>query len=55
MADDAAKHSNPPIVPVKEEELEKTLFNMNVSQWLCEKEPFKRVVRIQVNYSTWDH
>jgi hypothetical protein len=55
MADDVTKHSNIPIVLIKEEELEKTSFNLNVSQWLCEKEPFKRVVCSQVNYSAWDH
>jgi hypothetical protein len=32
MMDNVVMHSNPPIMPIEEEKLEKTLFDMNVSQ-----------------------
>jgi len=43
MADDVLMPSNPLIVPI--EKLEKTLFDVNVSQRLHEEEPFRTVVR----------
>jgi hypothetical protein len=46
MADDVATFSNPPITPIEHEELEEALLDVNVSQWSCEEEPFRRVVRI---------
>jgi len=55
MVDDATTLSNPPIAPIEEEEVEEAPFDMNVSQWLCKKEPSRRVVCIQINHSTWDH
>ncbi len=55
MADDATTSLNPLVTPIEEEELEKTLFDVNVSQRQHEEEPFKRMVRTQVNCSTWDH
>jgi len=45
MADDVATPSNPPVSLVEKEEFEKTLFDVNVSQWSREQEPSKRVVR----------
>jgi hypothetical protein len=44
---------NPPVTPVEQEELEKTSFDMNVSQWSCNKKPFERVVRTRVDPSAW--
>jgi hypothetical protein len=54
MISDVVMLSNPLVMLVKGEELEETLFNMNVSQRSCEEEPSKKVVRIQINNSTWD-
>jgi hypothetical protein len=54
MADDVVMPSNPPIAPVKEEELKETLLDMNVAQRSCDEEPFQRVVCTQVNRSAWD-
>ncbi len=54
MVDDVVMFSNPPLTLVKEEELEETLLDVNVSQWSCDEESFERVVRTQVNRSTWD-
>jgi hypothetical protein len=45
LADDVIMPLNPLIVLVEEEELEKTSFDANVSQWSREEEPFRRVVR----------
>jgi hypothetical protein len=36
------------------EELEETLFDVNVSQWSREEEPSRRVVRTWIDRSTWD-
>jgi len=55
MADDDALPSNPPVAPVQQEELEETLLDLNVSQRPREEEPPRRVVRIQVARSVWDH
>jgi hypothetical protein len=54
MADNDATPSNPPIAPVQQEELEEASFDLNVSQWLCEKEPPRRVVCTRVDRSVWD-
>jgi hypothetical protein len=53
MVDDVATPSNPPVSLVKKKEFEEAPPNVNVFQWSCE-EPSKRVVRTQVNHSTWD-
>jgi hypothetical protein len=45
MADDVVTPSNPPIMPIEEEELEETPLDMNVSQQLREEESSRRVVR----------
>ncbi len=45
MVDDAIMFSSLLVTPVQNEEFEETLINLNVSQWLCEKEPIKRVLR----------
>jgi len=45
MVDDVATPSNPPVSLVEMEELEETLFDVNVSQWSREEEPSRRVVR----------
>jgi hypothetical protein len=49
MADDVVTPLNRLIALVEEEEFEKTLFDVNVSQWLCNEKPFERVVRTQIN------
>ncbi len=54
MVDDDAKPSNPPVAPVQQEELEEAPLDLNVSQWLREEEPSRRVVRTQVDRSVWD-
>jgi hypothetical protein len=55
MANDFSTPSNPLVAPVKQEELEKAPLDMNVSQWPCEEESFKRMVRTRVDRSAWDH
>jgi hypothetical protein len=55
MADDVVTPSNPPVVLVEEEELEKTPRDVNVSQWLCDEKPIQIVVRTQVDHSAWDY
>jgi len=51
MANDVTTPSNPPVTPVEQEELEETSLDMNVSQRLCEKEPSRKGVHIQVDRS----
>jgi hypothetical protein len=41
MVDDVATPSNLSVAPMEYEELEKALFDVNVSQRSCEKEPSK--------------
>jgi hypothetical protein len=55
MVDDVVTPLNPWVTPVEEEEVEETSLDMNVSQWLCEKDSSKKVVHTQVNRSAWDH
>jgi hypothetical protein len=45
MANDVTTPSNPPVPLVEKEELKEALLDVNVSQWLREEEPSKRVVR----------
>jgi hypothetical protein len=45
MADDVATPSNPPISLVEKEELEETLFDVNVFQRSHEEKLSRRVVR----------
>jgi len=54
MADDVTTPSNPPVSLVKKEELEEAPLNVNVSQQSREEEPFRKVVRTQVDRSAWD-
>jgi hypothetical protein len=54
MANDVATPSNPLVAPVEQEELEKVLLNVNISQRLHEEEPSRRVVRTRVDRSAWD-
>jgi hypothetical protein len=54
MADDVAMPLNPLVAPVEHEELEEAPFDVNVSQWPCEEEPSRRVVRTRVDRSAWD-
>ncbi len=54
MADDVATPLNLPVAPVEQEELGEASLDMIVSQWLCEEEPPRRVVRTQVNHLAWD-
>jgi len=49
MVDDVTTPSNPPLSLVEKEKLEKTLFDMNVSQRSHEEEPSKRVLRTRVD------
>jgi hypothetical protein len=44
IAYDVVTPSNPLVLLVEEEELEKPSFNMNVSQRPCDEESFQRVV-----------
>ncbi len=60
MADDVVTPLNPPVALIDKEELEeapldKVMLEVNVSQRLREEEPSKRVVRIRVDGSAWDH
>jgi hypothetical protein len=55
MADDVATPSNPPVAPVKQEELEETPLDMIVSQRPREEESPRQVVRTRVDRSAWDH
>ncbi|CAK9228368.1 unnamed protein product [Sphagnum troendelagicum] len=55
MADDVAMPLNPLIAPVEQEELEKALLNVNVSQWPRKEGPSMQVVRTRVDHSAWDH
>jgi len=54
MADDVATHSNPPVAPIEQEKLEETPLDVIISQWPCEEESPKRVVRTQIDRSAWD-
>jgi hypothetical protein len=51
MANDVITPSNPLVALVEEEELEETPLDVNVSQWLRDKEPFQIMVRTRVNRS----
>jgi hypothetical protein len=55
MANDVVMPSNPPVTFVEEEELEKILFDLNVSQQSHDEELFERRVRTQVDCLAWDH
>jgi hypothetical protein len=54
MADYVVTPSNPLVSLVEKEEFEEAPFDVNVSQRSHEKKPFKRMVRTQVDCSTWD-
>jgi len=54
MADDVATPSNPPISLVEKEELEETLFDVNVFQRSHEEKLSRRVVRTWIDRSAWD-
>jgi len=45
VVDDVTTPLNPLVALVEEEEFERTPFDVNVSQWLCEEESSKKVVR----------
>jgi hypothetical protein len=55
MTDDVATPSNPPVSLVGKEALEEASLDMNVSEWLHEEEPSRRVVRTQIDHLAWDH
>ncbi len=55
MANDVTTPSNLLVSLVEKEELEKTLFDVNVSQRSHEEEPSRKVVRTRVNCSAWDY
>jgi hypothetical protein len=54
MVDDVVKPSNPLVLPIKEEKLEKTPLDVNVFKRSCDEKPFERVVRTLVDRSAWD-
>ncbi len=64
MADDVVTPSNPLVVVVDKEKLEKAMLDrtpldevaleVNVSQWSREEEPSRRMVRTPINRSVWD-
>jgi hypothetical protein len=54
MADDVATPLNPLVALVEKEKLEETLLDVNVSQWSCEEEPSRRMVRTYVDHLAWD-
>ncbi len=54
MADNVAMPSNPPISLIEKEEFEEAPLDVNVSQWLPEKEPSKRMMHTRVDRSAWD-
>jgi hypothetical protein len=54
MADDVITPSNPLVSLVENEELEETLFDVNVSQRSCKEEPSRKIVRTRVDHSTWN-
>jgi hypothetical protein len=55
MADDVVTPLNLPIAPIEDEDFEKTLLDVNVSQLPHDEESFKKMVRTQVDRSAWDH
>jgi hypothetical protein len=52
MVNDVATPLN--VSLVENEELEKTSFNVNVSQQLDEEKSSRRVMRTRVDHSAWD-
>jgi hypothetical protein len=54
MVDDVATPSNPPVALVEKEELEKTLFNVNVFQQSHEEKLSRRVVHTRLDRLAWD-
>jgi len=54
MVDDVVTPLNPSISLVEKEELEEASLDVNVSQQSHKKKSSRRVVRTQVNRSTWD-
>ncbi len=55
MADDVATPLDSPVALVEKEELEKASLDVNVSQRSREEELSRKMVRIRVDRSTWDH
>jgi hypothetical protein len=55
MANDVVMPSNPQVAPLEEEMLEKSPFDLNLSQQLHDKNAFRKVVRIEIDHSAWDH
>jgi hypothetical protein len=55
MANDVVTPSNPQVSPIEKEELEKTLFDVNVSQRSHKEEPSRIVVRTRIDRLAWDH
>ncbi len=54
MVSDVDTPSNPLIVPIEEEKLEETSFDVNVSQWSNKKKLSRKMVCTQVNCLAWD-
>jgi hypothetical protein len=55
MANDVATPSNLLVALVEQEEFEEALFDVNIFQQSCKEELSKKVVRIRIDYSTWDY
>jgi len=54
MVNDVDTPSNPLVVPIEEEKLEETSFDVNFYQWSNKKKLSKKMVRTQVNCLAWD-
>jgi hypothetical protein len=54
MVDDIVMLWNLLVALIEKEKLEETSFDMNVSQWLCDKKSFQKVVYTRADRSTWD-
>jgi hypothetical protein len=55
MADDVVTPSNLLVSLVEKEKLEEALLDVKVFQRLRKEEPSRRMVRIRVDRSAWDH
>jgi hypothetical protein len=55
MANDVITSSNHLVALVWNEKFEKTLIDVNVSQWSCKEELIGKVVHIRMTQSIWGH
>jgi hypothetical protein len=54
MANNVVTPSNPLVTPVEKEKIEKTSFDVNVSQRSNDENPFQRVMRTRIDRLTWN-